>query len=296
MEVVRYGQGVDRRTRTLLALAAGCVVLFAVVLICAYSFGPGRSLDQLGLAEFRLSQGHDPTLLYRFVHFGNPAEVVLITAALAALSVARGRPRVALVVIALVGLTSVSSQVLKVVLAHPRIAEDMGWIVGPQAFPSGHATAAMSLALAGVIAAPRTARLAAALLGALLAVGVGGSVIALGWHFPSDVFGGYLLAMGWTLVLLAGLHEADRRHPASERWAGSAFARTSDRIAASGVSIAATSGAVATVLGAMAAIAALPGGPAEFTREHTAFVVVAAGVAAAALALPVAMAGLLRRG
>jgi membrane-associated phospholipid phosphatase len=287
---------VDRRTRNLLILAGGCAALFGVVLFCAYSFGPGRSLDQLGLSEFRLSDhGRGFSLPYRFVHFGNPLEVALITSALAALAIARGRPRVALVVIALVATTSISSQVLKAVLSHPRIAEDMGWLVGPQAFPSGHATAAMSLALAGVIAVPRSARLPAALLGAILAVGVGGSVIALGWHFPSDVFGGYLLAMGWTLVLLAFLNEADLRFPASDRWTGTTLARTSDRIAASGVSIAATSGAVATALLATATLAALPGGPAEFAREHTAFVVVAAGVASAALALPVAMAGLLRR-
>ena len=46
--------------------------------------------------------------------------MALIGGALALVALARGRPRVALFVLALLAATSVSSQVLKAVLAYPR--------------------------------------------------------------------------------------------------------------------------------------------------------------------------------
>ena len=287
----------ERRTRTLLALAGACVLLFGLVLAGAYAWGPGSSVDHLGLSGFvSIDNRSVREVAWRLIDLGNPMQVILITGVLAALAVARGRPRVALVVIALVGLTSVSSQVLKELLAHGRYSAELGWVVGPDAFPSGHATAAMALALAGVFAAPRRARLPAAVVGSLLALGVGASAVVIGWHFPSDVLGGYLLATGWAFLLAALLHEADRRFPARRRWASTAFARASDRIAAGGLSAAAVAGTVVAVVAALGAVGGAPGGLADYAREHTGFVVVAAAVASTALALPVAMAALLRRG
>ena len=130
------------------------------------------------------------------------------------MALALGRPRHAALVVALVGLTSVSSQVLKGLLAYPRHDSAAGTtFIAPEAFPSGHATASMTLAIALVIVVPRALRPAAALVGAALAVGVSFSIVALGWHFPSDVVGGYLLATGWALVLLAGLRASQARFP-----------------------------------------------------------------------------------
>ena len=107
---------------------------------------------------------------WRFTDLGNPAQVAAITLALAAFALVRGRPRLALGVLALIAATSVSGQLLKVLLAHPRFPPIFDYPVGPRALPSGHATAAMSLALAGVLVAPRRARLAAAVIGSGLAL------------------------------------------------------------------------------------------------------------------------------
>lgn len=85
--------------------------------------------------------------------------MALAALVLAALAVVRGRPRVALLVLVFIAATSVSGQLLKELLAHPRpqpAGANLG--LGPEAFPSGHATAVMSLALACVLAAPRRAR------------------------------------------------------------------------------------------------------------------------------------------
>jgi membrane-associated phospholipid phosphatase len=210
----------DRVLRRPLLLAAGCAVLFGLVLLAAYVPARGRWLDGAGLAGFvDLQSPFVADLTGRVARLGDPLPVGLAGGMLAAVALARGRSRLASGVILLLAATSVSSQLLKLGLAHPRYHESIpaGGQVAPAAFPSGHATAAMSLALAGVLAVPRRVRPVAALLGAALAVAVGFSVVSLGWHFPSDVIGGYLLATGWALALVAVLRRAPGEQARSAR-------------------------------------------------------------------------------
>jgi membrane-associated phospholipid phosphatase len=290
-----YLPGMDRRAKTLLWMAGGCAFLFALVVLGAYVWGPGQTLDNEGLASLvNANEGWFRELNWRLIDFGDPPTVALITLALAALALVRGRPRAALAVVALIAATSISGEILKVLLAHPRFPPVFDYPVGPEALPSGHATAAMSLALAGVLAAPERARPLAAVLGLVLAVGVGVAAIAVGWHFPSDVIAGYLLATGWALGLTAALYEADRRFPAREGWASNAIARARDRIAPGGLALAA---AGVTVVGLIAAAGLLAGNADAatcFAREHTAFVVLGGGIGSAALVLTAATVG--RRG
>jgi membrane-associated phospholipid phosphatase len=289
----------DRRAKTLLWMAAGCAVLFALVVVGAYAWGPGQSLDEAGLTGFvNANHAHDGLrhVTIRFTEFGNASVVGAITLVLAAFALLRGRPRTAVGVLALVAATSVSSQLLKIALAHPRFPAIFDYPVGPQALPSGHGTAAMSLAMAGVLVAPRRARWAAAVIGSGLALAVGASVVAWGWHYPSDVLAGYLLATGWAPATGAALYEAERRFPASERWASTALARASDRIATGGLALAAVGAGAVAVLATAGVVLADPSSAACYAREHTAFVVVAGGVASAALVLPVTMASVARRG
>jgi len=287
----------DRRAKTLIGMAAGCAALFALVVVGAYVWSPGQTLDEEALAGFvQANHGWVRQVSWRLTELGNPAQVAAITLALAAFALARGRPRVAGAVLALVAATSVSSELLKMLLAHPRFPPVFDYEVGPQALPSGHGTAAMSLALAGVLVAPRRARWAAAVIGSGLALAVGAAVIAVGWHFPSDVIAGYLLATAWALTIFAVLHEANVRFPATDRWTRTALARASERIATGGLALLAVGAAAAAVLGTAAYVLADPSGATCFAREHTAFVVVAGGIASAAVALPATMAGVARRG
>ncbi|MFP5389122.1 MAG: phosphatase PAP2 family protein, partial [Thermoleophilia bacterium] len=99
--------------------------------------------------------------------------------------------------------------------AHPRFQAILGAEqVGANSFPSGHTTAVASIAIAFVFVVPREWRAAAALIGAGLVVAVGCSVMALSWHYPSDVMGGILVAAGWGFATLAVL----RATQASPDW------------------------------------------------------------------------------
>ena len=205
--------------RALLLWAGGCAALFVVLLTVAYASDAARRVDASALTGFvDLERPAASGVTARLGALADPLGVAVIGAGLAAVALARGRPRAALAVLAVLGATSVSSQVLKSVLAYPRyegLPEDLH--ISPAAFPSGHATAAMALALAAVLVAPRRARPLAAFVGLGFALAVSFSVLVQGWHFPSDVVGGYLLAAGWTFAVAAALLAAPRGSPNEPR-------------------------------------------------------------------------------
>ena len=185
-----------------------------------------------------------------------------------AVALARGRGWRALAAASLLAVTGATTQTLKHMLAQPRIEHWLPEQVAITSWPSGHSTAAMTLALCAVLVAPPTLRAAAAVLGAAFAVGVGYAVLVLGWHYPSDVLGGFLVAGVWTSLAVAVLHRVEAPEPARRpAW---------EPIAALGAGAA----IVATVaLGARANSVAL------YTLERPTFVAGALTIALLALAL-----------
>lgn len=284
--------------RALLAGAAACAVAFVILLAFAYGSSEARWLDASALQGFLGLQRPRVTPVTQWLAaLGNPLQVGLIGGGMALFACARGRPRVALFVIALVGVTSVSSQALKSLLSYPRYGGDaVGRILGPDAFPSGHATASMSLAIALVVVMPRRLRPAAALVGTGLALAVSFSVVSMAWHFPSDVVGGFLLATGWALVLLAGLRAAEARFP--ERTGRSRIAsgvsRALEGAAAVGLAGVIGAAAVLTVV-VVGAVLLRPGDLVGYLQDHTVFFAVAGALALSAVALLTVLATVLTR-
>lgn len=118
-------------------------------------------------------------------------------------SLARRLPVGAAGVLALLLGANVTTQLLKVALAHPRYEPIMGADqVDPASWPSGHATAAMSIALALVIVSPRGRRPLVGALGGVFAAAMAYAILLLDWHYPSDVVGGYLVALTWASLIV----------------------------------------------------------------------------------------------
>ena len=162
------------RPRQLLIAAAGCAIAFAALLAAIYLSWGVRVLDATAMDGFLdVQRPWLAGLTERLAQLGDPEAVGLLGLALAAIALARGRPRHAAAVICLLAVTSVSSQLLKALIDYPRheallaVAE-----VKAAALPSGHATAAMTLALCGVLVAPARLRPLAALAGAIFALAV----------------------------------------------------------------------------------------------------------------------------
>ena len=131
-----------------------------------------------------------------------------------AVALARRRGWRALAVACLLAVTGVTTQALKHALAQPRLEHWLPEQVATNSWPSGHSTAAMTLALCAILVAPPALRAAAAILGGAFAVGVGYAVLVLGWHYPSDVLGGFLVAGLWTSLAVAVLRRVEAPEPA----------------------------------------------------------------------------------
>jgi undecaprenyl-diphosphatase len=123
---------------------------------------------------------------------------------LAALALARKKPRLALqIVVGALGGVSAELGIKRIFRrARPRIAVHLEDVVGSTSFPSGHATAASSLYLTLAFVASRSRALRAhrgkLLAGAAaFATLIGATRVYLGVHWPTDVFGGLALGTAW---------------------------------------------------------------------------------------------------
>ncbi|MGO9499640.1 MAG: phosphatase PAP2 family protein [Solirubrobacteraceae bacterium] len=205
------------RARWALAGAAGCVTLLVATWFAAFHVGMFRSADLTTFLGFVELHRHGVVRVFTdmFVWLCDPHHYVVWAPLVVVIALVRGRPRVALGIAAILLGANLTTEFLKHVLPEPRFAGVLGgWLPVPTtAWPSGHSTAAMSAVLGLILASPSRLRPLVAALGAAFAVAVGYSLVATADHFPADVFGGYLVATTWTLVIVAALSAAERRWP-----------------------------------------------------------------------------------
>jgi membrane-associated phospholipid phosphatase len=187
---------------------AGALVMLAIV---AYGIDSAQHADATLLARLAAHQGSRAgSLADVVVHLGDPLPLLAMLAVACGIAFWRGRPKEALAAAVVVAGANVTTQVLKIALAHPRYQPVLGADqLGPVAFPSGHATAAASIAIAFLFVVPARIRPVVVAVGACLVAGVGFSVTILAWHYPSDALGGILVAGGWGFAVLAALRASE---------------------------------------------------------------------------------------
>jgi membrane-associated phospholipid phosphatase len=202
-----------RNVKAPLLAAIGCAAAIAPLAVAAYSFGPLRDLDLRLLLRFERESGPAHDLAAAFVNLGDLVALLVLLAAVCALGLSLGRRRQVVAAAVVVAGANLTTQVLKTTLEHVR---HKAWEHGVElpwanSFPSGHTTAAASIAVALLLVVPAVHRPTAATAGLLLTASVGISVLVLGWHYPSDVLGGLLVVGAWGFAALAYLRlRADR--------------------------------------------------------------------------------------
>lgn len=206
------------------------------------------------------------------------------------LALGRRRFRLAAMIAIVLLAANETTQLLKPLLVAPR--DPVWWSpIGEASWPSGHATASMTLALCTVMAASPRRRPAVAAAMAAFTLAVCYSFLELGWHYPSDVFGGFLVAATWTLLGIAGLTILDAR-----RAADALTARSGTPVS---VGEALTPMAVllgAAVFAVLLVVLARPHAVIDYAHAHAAFVVGAGAIAALGLLLASGLTLMLRRG
>jgi membrane-associated phospholipid phosphatase len=182
-------------------------LMLVPVALLAYSVGPTARLDRSILARLDRpegSQGHELASLV--AHLSDPLPFVVMLGAIVLVGLAARRSRETVAALALVAGANLTTQLLKHLLQHSRFDIQYG-LHQPlsEAFPSGHATAAASLAVALLLVVPPRLRPLAAGAGAAFVTAVGIAVVVIQWHYPSDVLGGMLVVASWTFAVVAAL-------------------------------------------------------------------------------------------
>jgi membrane-associated phospholipid phosphatase len=202
---------VAARVKAPLAAWIGCAAALVLLALVAYGIDAAQRADASLLTRFMARDESFGSLAEVIAHCADPLPLLVLLIGACAIALWRGRPLEAVAAIVVVAGANLTTQVLKVALAHPRYQSVLGPDqLGPVAFPSGHATAATSIAIAYALVVPRQWRLLVAAIGATFVLAVGCSIMVLAWHFPSDVLGGVLVAGGWGFAALAVLRALDR--------------------------------------------------------------------------------------
>ena len=270
-----------RRPTVPLLVALACLLALALTGVLALASPGVHERDAAMLHGFvALDRPRVHGAVDVLARLADPLPYGAVGLALVAVALARRLVWRAGAVVALLAVTGASTQIVKHVVAQPRFEVWLGADqIGPAAWPSGHSTAAMTLALCAVLVAPPALRVVAALCGGAFAAAVGYAVLVLAWHYPSDVLGGFLMAGTWTALAVAGLRVVERR-PAADP--GSRAAR---RDPAAGIGVAA---------GAMLAAAVVAVAPRDqialYASERPTLVVGALVIAALAGALSAGLA------
>lgn len=206
----------SRNVKAPLLAAFACAVAIVPLAVVSYSFGPAESFDRHLLLDLRRDAGLGYTVASAFVNLGDLGALLPMLAAVCLLGLGFGRRREVLAAVVVVAGANITTQLLKVVFEHVR---NKAWEHGfsmpwSNSFPSGHTTAAASIAVALLLVVPAGYRLLAAGVGAALTAVVGLSVVVLGWHYSSDVVGALLVVAAWGLCAVAYLRQRHDRDEA----------------------------------------------------------------------------------
>jgi membrane-associated phospholipid phosphatase len=208
---------VARNVKVPLAGWFACAAGLIVVAMLAYGSDSVQRLDAALVARLLVEHGsYADAFATGLTFFGYLPALLAMTALACGIGWARRRPQgIAAALLAVSG-ANITTQVLKLALSHPRAreilgAEDVAW----DGFPSGHVTAAASIVIAFAFVVPRRLLPTVVALGTCFVAAMGWAVLALNWHYPSDVLGGILVASSWGFAALALMQfaAAARRRP-----------------------------------------------------------------------------------
>ena len=179
------------------------VLLLAGALWAVYQFfvvsSRGQIVDHAALAsaELRLRSLHEASVSLL-------ADLPIVVASIAAvgffvLTLWRRRWLASLIVALTFAAANFTTQVLKVLLERPELANGVPYYTG-NSLPSGHVTFATATAVAVfLLVAPRWRSLVA-MLGMIFSATVGVATFLDGWHRPADIVAAYLVVGLWTIV------------------------------------------------------------------------------------------------
>jgi membrane-associated phospholipid phosphatase len=193
-----------------LLAAAGVAAAYRVFI----GTGLGQSVDTSALHGADVQHARAVEIMSRALNGTSLASLVLVCVAAAAIGMVRRRLDLAVGAAVLVAGANVTTRLLKTRLERP----DLDGFPAPNSFPSGHTTAAVSVAFALVLVLPYAMRGMVALIGAGYVTVIAVATVWAEWHRPSDTVAALLVALAWGGLVSAALRIRRIRIPgAAER-------------------------------------------------------------------------------
>jgi membrane-associated phospholipid phosphatase len=274
--------------------AAGVGVLaLALTWYGAHEVARLRQVDvNILLGFLALNRPRVDWIAQSFVWLCDPSHYVVLASIPIVIALLRRRRRVAVAALLLLLGANASTELLKPLTAGPRDhVTAPGVMLTNATWPSGHTTAALSLALAMIVCVPARLRPAVSGIMALFVIGVVYSLLALGAHYPSDIVGGFEVAGTWTALTLGALWTVEAHRPALAARLSDAGARFSVAEALLPSIVAFIAGVALLAVG----VATRPRAILGFAGSHVAFITAACALAALSFGCATGLSLVLRR-
>ncbi|WP_305784258.1 phosphatase PAP2 family protein [Symbioplanes lichenis] len=153
----------------------------------------GQVVDSMVMNGADLDHPRVVSVLRRALNGTTLVSLVAVCLAAATIGIMRRRKDLAAAAALLVLGANATSQLLKSRLTRP----DLDGFDMPNSFPSGHTTAAASVAFALILVLPFAIRGTVALAGAAYVLIIAVATIWAGWHRPSDTIAALLVVLAW---------------------------------------------------------------------------------------------------
>ncbi len=257
-------------------LAVAALLAFAAVYAIAVQTEIGQRADEAALAGGRSAPDTAGDAADRLLRVVSVGSLIAATAVLSGLAWLRRRPGLLLIPAAVIGISLISTELLKhVLLTRPDMVSDPK-LVG-NSFPSGHTTVAVSIGLAAVLISPARLRPLVAFAAAALAAVAGVFVVTADWHRPSDPIGSYLITVAVAAACMAALRA----------WRPAAVTRSeaipaAPRRYAQHLEVVAILAGLAVFVGAGVVASLKYGADIDWNRLHAAYLLASGAIVAAA--------------
>ena len=208
----------------LLVIGVGLAALFGCLLVLGALADDIREQEANALDTIATPLLHSlaspalDTVMNAFTAIGSTQVVVPLVVAAMAFLLWRRHTREALFLIVAIGGSVLLSESLKLIVHRPR--PQLAWAqVQPEySFPSGHSMNSFVLYVAAALIVwvlwGRRAGVISVVLAVVIALLVGTSRIYLGYHYFTDVVGGFLAGAAWLLIVSAAFNGG----PLLRRW------------------------------------------------------------------------------
>ena len=191
-----------RATRRLALLSLGAASGAAAAYLITVGTRAGQLIGELILGG-RPPAVEQVTTAESVLEIMSRSSLALGTIVIGAIALLQRRPRLAGAALSVVIGANISSQLLKQILLDRTDLLGGLFYPLPNSFPSGHATAAASIAVGLLLVIPPLLRAPVVALSAVVVAVVGVSTLVAGWHRMADAVGGTFVATSWGAGLAA---------------------------------------------------------------------------------------------